>query len=493
MKIKNVMKILIIVLIAIIVFFCFREYNYHILTKILNSNKDFSNKPNNSDEFYYKITTETVEENSENNEVTVEETAIKNDVVFKRREYTIDGKTSSQIEWSTINNNDNEFCNKYVIDDNNNYIICSFDTRESLIEDKRVSNINSYFYYYDLYNKEESNFFTEITKRIFAPTISNTMYNNENCYMIENKYSTLIFNKETLLLSAKQSKGTNWSYVLTTYEYDNNSLDELVKRPNETNYSKVEFFDLTQYHKENNEEKNNINKPISGTNLKPGETLIENVELLPTENLNFLNLTGNSFGIKTIELHTLESYNKFREKYSNLRELTNEDFDNYWVTIAYNEGDFLSYINKYENRETWVTNYLFTKKESKNKNLVLLITPIPEKNTFNNFIVENSEDIKIDSEKANSILNENCNKILNELNLKSVNIGDLRDRLEKLSNEIFENMIYVNKPINGEEPICWVENYNIYNYGDIGDFEFSSIDIYINAITGEFIGITGKK
>lgn len=54
-------------------------------------------------------------------------------------------------------------------------------------------------------------------------------------------------------------------------------------------------------------------------------------------------------------------------------------------------------------------------------------------------------------------------------------------------------MIYVNTSTNEEEPICWVEKYNIYNYGDIGDIEFVSIDIYINAITGEFIGIVGNK
>lgn len=490
MKIKNVIKILIIVLIAIIVFFCFKEYNYYILSKIFYANKDFSNKQNNSNEFYYKVTTKTVENNSENNDITIEEFAIKNNVMFENKEYTIDGKTSSIIEWSTINNDNNEICNNYTIYDDT-YITCSFNNKEVLMEDMNVSKANSNIYYY-LENEEGNNFLTQIIKKITVPTISRTIYNNENCYMIENKYFTLVFNKETLLLLAKQTKGNDGYYELTTYEYNTDSLDKLLKRPNVTDYSKVDFLDLTQYNNENNEEKNNPSKSISGTDLKPGDTLIENVELLPNENLNFLNLTENSFGIKSIELYTLESYNKFKEKYSNLRELTSEDFDNYWVTIAYNEGESLNYINKYENQETWITNYIFTKKESKNKNLLLLITP-KEKRKTNNFIVENSEDLKVNSEEAINILNENFDKILNELNLNSVNLGDLNDRLERLSKETFENMIYVNTSTNEEEPICWVEKYNIYNYGDIGDIEFVSIDIYINAITGEFIGIVGNK
>lgn len=488
---KSFLKILLAILIIVLIIFClFKVYNYCIYSKISKTVDELLDKNYSTDDLYFKTI---LTEYRDGKEITnIEECARKDNVTCIER--TTDfGTGEKNICVSTLNSN-NEFWNKYSIysSENNrelNYILYNKENLEEEISLGLIRNL-PYHLSSNKIGDEEKTFIDKIKEMIFLPAIYSKEYNGEKCYVVSIFSSAIktYVSKESLLpIACEYYSAGNELLQKEIYEYTGELEDEDYDNVNPQDFDKVEYIDWSRNYNENI--KNEFpEKPISGTNLEAGETLIENVDLLPEEELNFLKLTGNSFGIKTIRLQSLESYNKFRKMYSNLRELTQEDFEQYTVTLIYKEGYKLSYLEQFENLQNWNIDYVFSSEQTKNKELVLLIAPTSERSVAD--IIESNEHIKIDAQKAYDILNDNLDKIKQELKLDYVeaSVGGFEDRIEKLSNETFAKMSFINKPVEGKEPICWKEFYRIFRGESVGDSHIE-LTAYIDAMTGELIGV----
>ena len=484
---KKIKKIILgIIVILFILFLGIRIYHYSILSKISETTEilESSFAP-----YFIKVTTINpdgscyVDENYREGNVAVSINKTK-----QKDKYVEDSKS-----WRFL---DEKFCNEYHASyiEEESTLICVVQNEDRIKEEFKNVFIN--FWSYKFPNLEFETDITfldkiriELQSTILYPAVKTEEYKGEKCYAFNpfgrDSYMKMYIDKETYLPVAIKSWGQDRSELyIREFEYLTEAPEGVYDKPKLEDFDNVVFNDYG-----NNDVNMNSNlkliaeKPISGTNLKAGEMLIENVEIKENEELNFLKLTPNESGIINFEIYNIETYNKFREKYSGLRELTEEDFEAYYATIAYKPGEKLNYLNCLESKEIWKFNFAVNAEKSNNESIFFAIIPNETRNRQTGF-VESDEKIKIDAENAINISEENIEEIGKyfELDFESY-LGYKNDYLELLTKEEFAELEYIKTPIAGEERVCWNIQYRVSEHETI-----NYIELYVDAISGKLIG-----
>lgn len=474
---KNVLKILLLVLILVLgIVLQDKAQDYATIVKISNATKKITE---NSENVQVRVK-EKYNDGSEK----ISETYIKDGVYVTRK---IDAKNapSNSLTWSTTN--EDVICNYYY-------------EYEFEYNDEIVKGLNCVYNHNDIssnqsatrlamgnlllmYDKDISTTSLYSNVNIFnMPKIENVEYDGKDCLSLKTGIRTWYIEKETLRTLALECElFEDDSPCLYTFEYDIETPEGIYDEPiaTETHYDKVEFFESLNANRtyENIDKKE---KAISGTNLKPGEELIEVVELKDGEKLNFLGLTENEFGLKGFNIYSLKTYNKFKEKYSGLRELTEEDFEEYYVGIVYNEGYRLNYLQSLDSTRNNKMNYIFSSEKSDKSSLVLIVTPLTSNSMVSGFI-ENKEKFNTTEEDAIKTVSEKIKELNSELVLDKDNYVNVESsEIVILDNEMFARLDVIKTPVKGKEPICWKLT--------VVDSEFRKLDAYVDITTGELIG-----
>lgn len=486
---KKVKKIIfVIILFVIILVAAIRIYHYTILSRISKVTESLES----SGEPYFIKTTD----REPNGTIHIREFYRENNIAVSRTT-TQNGDEAfvSSISWSSL---DEEFCNTYWANyekEGENEIktlMCVAQNKERLKEDefeKGFVNFHSYKFPSLEFESDISlwdKIRLEIENKFFYPVVSTEEYNGVECYSFKpyrSGHQKLYVDKETLLTIAAESFGNNRDEVyINEYEYLTEAPEGIYEKPNPEDFDEVSFMDSA---KENIDSRSKLiaEKAISGTNLKAGEQLVENVELKENEELNFLKLTPNESGIIYFEIYNLETYNKFREKYSALRELTEEDFEAYYAVIAYKVGEKLNYLEQYESKEAWKFNFVVNGEKSNKESLLLAVVPNESGNRSTVF-VESDEKLKIDAETAMNTANATLTEIEEYFDLEfETYIGYTDDHLDLLTKEEFVNMEYIKTPVVGTEPICWNLHYRANDHETI-----NYMNVFVDATTGNIIG-----
>lgn len=475
---KNIFKIVIILIILVAgVLLQDKAQDYATLIKISKASREITK---NAENVQVRVT----EKYNDGSEI-ISETYIKDDVYVTRR---IDGKytSSNSLEWATKNKE--LLCNMYkeyeyeydgkVIKE----LACIYN-HENGSETQAMTRmaVGNLLLMYDSKNMN-TNIFN-------MPKIEYSEYNGKPCITLKSEYRTWYIEKESLRTVAIENKVfEDDSPCFYSFEYDIEAPEGIFEAPNVSNkhYDSVSFMEFLPT---NNNRHNNINmenkKAITGTNLKPGEELIETVELKDGEELNFLKITKNEFGLQGFEIESLETYNKFREKYSGLRELTKEDFEEYYVGIVYKEGYKLNHLQNLLSTRNNTTNYIFDTEKAEKASLVLIVSPILEDSTKPRFI-ENEEKFNITEEIAINTITEKIDELNPNLVLDDEGYVNVEtSTIVTLDNEGFASLDVIKTPVRGEEPICWKLT--------VVDSNHKRLDAYVNIMTGELIGSVNEK
>lgn len=465
------------VLVVFVVFAIIRFRHYSILKRISDKAYEFNNS-----ETYNVIIKE-----SSDTQKTEREEFRKGNSLFSKIRFEVENEVLSNS--SSLLMLEENLCNKYSVDYTENSLVI---LTEANTEEMDYGPTNFLAYAYAMSNIDIStNVKTEILNwindKILFPAVFSQEYNGTDCYVFnDHGWRRIWIDKESLLPLKVEWKNNDYEISNTvTFEY--NQIDDSVfETPNPNDFDEVSYYDSGK------QPELSWGKPaeeaISGTSLKPGERLIENIELEENEVLNFLGLTPNESGIISLDIYSYDTYNKFREKYSGLRELTEKDFERYYVTLAYKDGYKLNYIEQWESSQSYYFNYVVSAEKSNKDNLMVLITSKGSKNSLANF-VENDEKLKVDSYQAFETIQEYLIDFQNFYELKEQNSEGYRsDILYKLTNEQFAKLEYIKTPVKGQEPICWKIDYRGYEYDTV-----VSMTIYVDATTGDIIGSTDFK
>lgn len=489
---KKSRKIILLALCVLIIFIiAIRLYHFSVLTKISNASKKFNNYSGN----YYITLTES-NNLTEKEEKYFREYYRENGIsVYRESKYNGEEKILKGISWRGL---EEKFCNSYhanYYDDGTKELNCEFFDKGHLEETEfnNVSNIIMDFYSNETVYIETSGIWVNIKNKIreifLYPIVFSEEYNGKECYVFDPYYNTghkkLYVDKESLLtvasISFNQDKTGYWK---KEYMFLDKAPDGVFEKPNPDEFDIVQFNDAG-WNSENSISKLIAEAPITATNLQAGEQLVENIELNKNEELNFLKLTPNEMGIINFEISFLETYNKFREKYSNLRELTQKDFESYFVVIAYKQGEKLNYLQQFSSSESWTWNFVVNSEKSNKDSLLLMVVP-KESGNRGVVFVDSDEKIKIDAEKAISITEAARTEIEKYYGVEfQPFLGYKSDHLELLTKEKFAEMDYIKSPLAGRERICWNINY------DVNNEDVHHINVFVDAITGDIIG--GKK
>ena len=482
---KNVLKVLLLVLVLVFgIVLQDKAQDYATIVKISNATKKITE---NSENVQVRVK-EKYNDGSEK----ISETYIKDGVYVTRK---IDAKNapSNSLTWST--KNEDVICNYYY-------------EYEFEYNDEIVKGLNCVYNHNDfssnqsatrlamgnlllMYDKDVPYSSGNMNVNIInMPKIENSEYNGIACLALKTEYKTWFVEKETLRTIAIECKlYEDDSPCLYTFEYDIDAPEGIYEEPNvaNTHYDKVEFLEIFPDDDKYQNISDQKEKAISGTNLKPGEESIEVVELKDDEKLNLLGLTENDFGLKGFNINTLTTYNKFREKYSGLRELTKEDFEEYYVGIVYKEGYKLNYLQSLSSTTNNLVNYVFDVEKSQKDSLVLIVTPITE-DSFGSIFIKNNEKFTITEDDATKLAIENLTELSTEFSEDS-SWGATAEITEivVLDNELFASLDVIKTPVKGSKPYCWKITMVDYT-------RFLKVEVYIDAITGNIIGAkTGEQ
>ena len=482
MKVKKLgvgKSILLSVLVVFVVFSIIRIYHYQVLKKISDAGKAFIESEN------YNYIVRTVRKNSE--EITKQYKNGKK--IYSQSNYK-DSTLNYESDYSSIEVLEEEFLNNYVTNNKENELTIYTYSEDTLYGATRPVNFSTYWVFDELLTFEStllSKISNWIHYRIMYPAVFEKEFEGKECYVL-NKFSTvrLWVDKETLLPVKEEYLENDGQVHQTTYYEYNKLSNEVIELPNPKDYKIVKYFDNGENWAKENTWKKPAEESISGTNLKPGEMLVENLEIKDNEILNFLELTPNEDGIVSLNIYSYDTYNKFRTKYSGLRELTEKDFERYFVSIAFKDGYRLNYLENWESSQANITNIIMDAQKVAKDNLTLLVRPKATGNMRVEYI-ENDRKIKIDSYTAVENIQEYLDNFAQKYNLKNMDfMGYNNDFICRLTNKKFAELDYIIKPVKGEEPICWRIDWCVYR-GD-ADAQFSDLIIYIDATTGEVIG-----
>lgn len=118
-----------------------------------------------------------------------------------------------------------------------------------------------------------------------------------------------------------------------------------------------------------------VTTPLSNSNAPAGTNVFNTFNITADDNYNLIEEWENhdDTGLKFIKITSYSEYTKIKESLTNLREMTKEDFINYFIIIVVNKDT--NYIPKFErlqhnekNREE--VNLCFNKKEQEDSNSV---------------------------------------------------------------------------------------------------------------------------
>lgn len=469
------------ILVVLIIVLIIRGYHYSILRKISDKTKEFYNSDN------YNVKLKEVYTYDEGSTTIERESAKKDNRIYSKT--NIDYK-DNPVSTANLLILDEDFLNQYYMDEIENSLFISTGTEEDMNMYSGIPNFYSYSYsmdntYWD--SNLKSKISNWIDNKILFPVVFSQECEGKDCYVFNMAPHRRIWvDRESLLPLKVELKDNDYTvYQTVYYEYDK-ILNEVFEIPNPNDFDEVTYYDSGKQPELSWGKV--AEEAISGTTLKPGEQLIENIELEENEVLNFLGLTPNESGIISLDIYSYDTYNKFREKYSGLRELTEKDFERYYVTLAYKDGYKLNYIEQWESSQSYYFNYVVSAEKSNKDNLMVLITSKGSKNSLANF-VENDEKLKVDSYQAFETIQEYLIDFQNFYELKEQNsIGYSGDKLYKLTNEEFAKLEYIKTPVKGEEPICWKIDYRGYEYDTV-----VSMSVYVDATTGYIIGSVDFK
>lgn len=481
-KLKKI--ILTIIFLIVIIFLAIRIYHYSILSKISKTTESLESS---SYPYFIKTT-----EFNQNGYCYINENYRENNVAVSIYTTQKEGENIAiSKSWDFL---DEDFLNEYqaTYTDDESTLICVVQNEFGIEYEFNTTFINFWSYKFpSLEFGTDSTFWdkikNEIQCKILYPVVKCEKYKDEECYAFNpfgiDSYMRIYIDKETYLPIATKSWNQDKNEVyIREFEYLTEAPEGVYEKPNPEDFDVVMFADYANNSIDSND-KLIAEKPISGTNLEVGEMLVENVELKDNEDLNFFKLTPNESGIINFEIYNLETYNKFREKYSSLRELNEEDFETYYVSIAYKIGEKLNYLDCIESKEAWKFNFVVESENSNKENLLLVVIPNESKNRQTVF-VESKEKIKSDAETAINISSEYLDEIGKyfELDFETY-LGYLDDHLDLLTKEEFAEMEYIKTPIAGEERVCWNLHYRVNEHETI-----NYIEVYVDAITGNLIG-----
>ena len=476
---KNVLKVLLLVLVLVFgIVLQDKAQDYATIVKISKATKKITE---NSENVQVRVR-EKYNDGSEK----ISETYIKDGVYVTRK---IDAKNapSNSLTWSTTN--EDVICNYYY-------------EYEFEYNDEIVKGLNCVYNHNDfssnqsatrlamgnlllMYDKDIPTTSLYSNVNIFnMPKIENSEYDGKACFALKTGIRTWYVEKETLRTLALECElFEDDSPCLYTFEYDIEAPEGIYEAPNASYYDKVEFFEVAYL--ENGAARNTEKeKAISGTNLKPREELIENVELKDNEELNFLKLTENNFGLQGFNIYTLETYNKFREKYSALRELTKEDFEEYYVGIVYKKGYKLNHLQNLNTTKSGDMYSVFSAEKNAKDSLVLIVTPKTENSAEIKFVL-NDEKLNITEDIAMKTVSEKIKELNSELVLDVDNYVNIEfSEITILDNETFAGLDVIKTPVKGKEPICWRVT--------VVDGENKRLNAYVDIMTGEIIGSVNK-
>jgi len=293
-------------------------------------------------------------------------------------------------------------------------------------------------------------------------------YEGQTCYIYDIYGGKTYIDKETLLPKAIINKNSS-----IYFEYDIEYDEKILKEPD------INEFDHSYYY--DNDWRGISENSVS--DIDSAEILVENIELKENEILDVLPITEDSFGIKKIDLHSLNAYNKFRNKYTNLKELTADDFENYSAAIIYKKGYELNYTNKKEAIEGSNVHYIFSERENPNDSIVLILKP---RTIIGNILpVVNNEQLLIPSNQILETYFNISNEIESSFGLDKDILYCKTAKIIKLKNEDYKKFDYIKTPIEENiEPTCWEIEADI----DVRNKDYGEVYTYINAITGEVIG-----
>lgn len=474
---KNVFRIVLILIILVLgIVLQEKAQDYATIIKISKATKEITS---NNQNVQVRVT-----EKYTNGSEKIAETYIKDGVFVTRR---IDAKNApaNSIEWSTLN--EDVICNSYseyefeydgeVVKGLNCYYNPNNGSDTQATTRMAVGNLLL------MYDKDVPYSSGNMNTHIFnMPKIEDIEYSGKACYALRTEYRTWYVEKETLRTIAIDCKVfEDDSPCFYTFEYDIEAPEGIYEEPKVANayYDEVIFYEIPQWDRYNNIN-NKKEKAISGTDLKPGEELIEVVELKDGETLNFLGLTDNEFGLKGFNIDTLKMYNKFREKYSGLRELTEEDFEEYYVAITYKEGNKLKHLQSVSSTKNNKVNYIFDAEKSNKESLVLIVTPLTDDSSSSIFI-KSKEKFNISEDDAIKTVSENIKELNSELVLDVDNYVNVESsQIVKLDNETFAGLDVIKTPVKGKEPMCWKLT--------VVDGENKRLNAYVDIMTGSLIG-----
>lgn len=472
---KTVFKIVVVLIILVLgIILQGKTQDYITILKISKATRNITEEAEN---VQIRVT-----EKYTNGSEKIAETFIKDGVFVTRR---IDAKNApaNSIQWAT--NNEDVICNEYYEYEFEN-------------NGKVVKGLNCYYDYYNGSNTQKvtrlalGNLYLMYDKQTMGnnifnmPKIEDIEYEGKACYALKTEYKTWYVDKENLKTLAIDCKVfEDDSPYFYTFEYDIEAPEGIFNEPNVANayYDEVSFTEIlldgmiNEKYKYINTKKE---KAISGTNLNPGEELIEVVELKDGENLNFLGLTDNEFGLKGFNINSLETYNKFRKKYSGLRELTEEDFEEYFVGIVYKEGLRLKYLQSVPASGSKTVNYIFDTEKGNKESLVLIVTPL-KNDSINSTFIKNNETVNISEDDAIKTISNNIKELNQEFILEFDNYVNIEtSEIIRLDNEIFANLDVIKTPIKGKNPLCWKLT--------AIDIKYKKLDAYVDIMTGDLIG-----
>lgn len=474
-KLDSKIKIIIAVIIFIVIaFIIFRIYNLFVLIKYSNSICDYS---------YIKETSTSIQDQL----VTIKEQAKSGDVYCDKTTSIYDGNESENWLYLDLNS-DNEFFNTYTYSEDigknssnnlsNKLELYKLDENfVSDLQNKKYDFKNNIRYYIS-----QDNYILLIKELFLYPITYVGEYNGIKCDVL------YIFNQKIYLDSNTgleigieyydENKEINYTI---NYEYSNNIPEEFSKLPDINNFENVIYYDFL------NKKVEDLCEPqraISNTGLNPGDILAENVDIKPNEENILFNLVKNSSKTLEMQINNLETYNELRGNFSNLRELTQEDFLTYNVYLLYKNGSKMNLIASHESKYAKCISYVVSEEKAENQNFLIIITPRYNINGVK-FVISDS-DIKINAEKANDVLNTYKEKIKQFFNIgDDYSWGTGEEFLTTLNNETFSNLTYINEgaSFNNSSNIVWQINIPLYNMNNP-----CNLYCYIDANTGEFIG-----
>lgn len=472
-KSKKALKIILcVILILLVGIIAIKLYGLNLMLKISDSIYNYKNSSN----FSYRIIQEISPQNTE-----IIEIIRKDNIFVTKQDYNSENIYVSWYDLTSTNKYYNS-CEYNLPNSDNQERGISYSKKD--IENITYLNDGILYTILDLANFKSLISRLDINEKIelfiSSLVVCTEEYEGKDCYTYKIWGEKFYIDKETLLPIAETYGTKDTIYPRYKIEYDIEYDENLLKEPDFNEFETYGFFDNVN---DNANYDEFSQKSISGTNLDPTENLIENVALKENESLDILPITEDSFGVKSVEIHCLETYNKFREDYSNLRELTEEDFEYYKVTIAYKKGYELTFSNYQETNESYNLCYIFTEKETEKDNIVLIITPRAQKDNVS--IVISNEEIKVTTDQIFEIYFQTTKELEKELGFEENSLYCNNDRIIKLKKDVYEKLDYVKTPIKGEaEPVCWAIQTSVYQEKN----NYINVITYINAITGEVIG-----